>query len=527
MKVKVSDIMVKVEEDDESGLTAALAARLKLSPGQVKSFRVYRKSLDARRKSQFYFNYTLVAELERQPAGFPAWRERNTFLPQPGRKLEERPLIVGFGPAGIFAALTLVELGVRPVIFERGRRLEERHRDIEAFYREQVLDPDSNVQFGEGGAGAWSDGKLLSRSKDHFFVDKFLGTLVRFGAPEEILYHHKPHLGTDGIRRLVKKVREFLLDQGADIHFESKMTGLLTGNGYVAGIEINGREKYHSPYLLLAAGHSARDTMALLRDAGLPLEPKPFALGARLEHPRPLIDLMQYGSKYAGRSELGAADYALTHNDPKTGRGTFSFCCCPGGEILAAASEPGGSVVNGMSPAARSGAFTNAAVVVSVSPADFTSSDPLSGIEFQRLVEQAAFRAAGESYLGPAQRLPDFLADRPSSSLPANSLRIGTVPAELKDFLPGFVVAELRSAFRSWAGRFPGFIGLEALLIGAETRTSSPVRIRRGPGGETEGLRGLYPIGEGSGYAGGITSSAVDAMKAVCSLCGIRLPESE
>lgn len=236
---------------------------------------------------------------------------------------------------------------------------------------------------------------------------------------------------------------------------------------------------------------------------------------------------MQYGPRYAGRAGLGAADYALTYNDPHSGRGTFSFCCCPGGEILAAASEPGGSVVNGMSPAARNGLFTNAAVVVSVRPADFPSAEPLAGIEFQRMIERAAFRAAGNSYLGSAQRMSDFLADRPSASIPANSLRIGTAPAELKDFLPGFVVAELRSAFSRWAGRFPAFAGPEALLIGAETRTSSPVRIRRGPGGETEGIRGLYPVGEGSGYAGGITSSAIDALKAVCSLCRVSLPETE
>lgn len=264
MKVKVANILLRIEEDDESSLLSALAAKLKLDPGLVKAFRVYRKSLDARKKSQFYFNYSLIAELERKVSGFPAWRESDTALPPPGRKLEERPLIVGFRPAGMFAALALVELGEKPLIFERGRRLDQRHQDIEKFYRQQLLDPDSNVQFGEGGAGAWSDGKLLSRTKEQFFLEKFLSTLVRFGAPPEIMYQHKPHLGTDGIRRVVKRIREFLLDQGAEIHFAGKMTGLLTRNNSLTGIEINGREKYHSPYLLLAAGHSARDTLEML-----------------------------------------------------------------------------------------------------------------------------------------------------------------------------------------------------------------------------------------------------------------------
>lgn len=468
----VSNFRIKIEEDSEEQLLKVAAKKLKIATSDILAVKKIRRSLDARKKEQFYFEYTLALDLAKPLSDGIVYKEFDYTL-SPAKKITERPLIVGFGPAGIFAALTLLELGAKPIIFERGKPIEERDKDVEEFILNKNLNLDSNIQFGEGGAGAYSDGKLNTRVKNSFFIGKFLKILIDFGAPPEIAYQNKPHLGTEVIRQVVKNIKQHLITQGVEINFNSKLTGLIFKKEAIAGIEINGSDRLYSANVFLAIGHSARDTFALLLEQGVPLQQKPFAVGTRIEHPREEINLMQYGKKYYKSPLLGAADYALTSNNYESGRGIFSFCMCPGGEVVAASSEEEMLAVNGMSYANRKAPFSNAALVVSVSSEDFNSNHPLAGLEFQRELERAAFVAGGSSYLTPAQNLKDFLTESKTKILLKNSQRAGTVAAELNSFLPQFICDELRYAFNDWQKRVPLFISEQAVLIGAESRTWS------------------------------------------------------
>jgi len=427
----------------------------------------------------------------------------------------ERPVIIGFGPAGMFAALELLEHGFKPLVFERGKRIEERDIDVQRFINERMLDPESNIQFGEGGAGSYSDGKLFSRINNSVYAAKVLDTFVRFGAPEEITYTRKPHLGTDVLCGIVRKIRNHILDHGGEIHYSAKMTDLLVSDGKVSGVVINEAQDYPVAHLYLAVGHSARDTFELLHRKGVILEQKPVSVGMRIEHPAEIINLIRCGADCKDSPGREAATYSFNHTNRLTGRGVYTFCMCPGGEIVNASSRNGLLVLNGMSYAARASTFSNSALVVNCHTTDYPSSDPLAGFSFQEAIERKAFDAAGRGWKAPAQNLVDFLEGRVSARLNHNSFRMGTASVDMRGLFPSFICEELTNAFGRWKQDYPLFVSEHAILLASETRTSSPVRIKRNENFASVSAKNLFPIGEGSGYSGGITSSAIDAIKAV------------
>jgi len=475
------------------------------------------KSLDAGDPKQFYFDLSLVVQTSDSFANtenLPLYTEK-IVKERESKNTGERPVVIGFGPAGMFAALELIAYGLKPIIFERGKKLEERSLDVQRFMKEKVLDPESNIQFGEGGAGSYSDGKLFSRKQNTDSINKVLDTFIKFGAPEEIGYVSKPHLGTDVLCVIVRNIRNHILEQGGEIHYCSKMTDLLLSNNAVAGVVINGEKEYHCSSVYLAVGHSARDTFAMLRNKGIDLEQKPISVGVRVEHPVEVINRMRYGDKYKDFPGIGAATYSLNYTDRKIKRGVYTFCMCPGGEVMNASSEQGMLVVNGMSYSRRASAFSNAAIVVTCRVEDYCSTDLLAGVEFQKDIERKAFHAGGGTWAVPAQNLPDFLNRKISGSLNKNSCATGTTAADMHEIFPGFINDALTAAFRTWEKTYPTFVSAHAILIGAETRTSAPLKITRSERFESVNIRNLYPIGEGSGYTGGITSSAADAIRAV------------
>lgn len=415
----------------------------------------------------------------------------------------------------MFAALELLEHGLKPLIFDRGKNIEERDLDVQRFIRERKLDPESNIQFGEGGAGSYSDGKLFSRIHNSRHANKVLDTFIKFGASDDIGRIRKPHLGTDVLCRIVRNIRNHILERGGEIHYSSKMTDLLVSDGEVAGVVINGVTEYLASKVYLAVGHSARDTLAMLQGKGIVLEQKPISVGVRIEHPVELINRIRFDQDRTDLSGLGAATYSFNNTNRKTGRGVYTFCMCPGGEIVNASSENGLLVLNGMSYSRRASAFSNSALVVNCHTADYKSADPLAGIDFQRGIERKAFEAAGGEWKAPAQNLMDFLGGTVSSALNQNSFKMGITPVDMRSIYPEYVCEELSSAFATWKGAYPTFVSEQAILLAAETRTSSPVRIKRDEKFESVNMKNLYPIGEGAGYAGGITSSAIDAIKVV------------
>ncbi|MFH1541808.1 MAG: FAD-dependent protein [bacterium] len=507
MQLILHNIKINLEDDDPAVYRNLALKKLGADNLDLQEVKVLKKSLDARDKNQFYYNLSLlvtVPKTYRNKKRFPQVKKKQPPF-EPTKKLTDRPIIIGFGPAGIFAALTFIEHGIRPIIFERGKMIDERLADITNFEQNKELDPESNAQFGEGGAGTYSDGKLTTRIKETGYVAKVLETFIKFGAPENINYLNKPHLGTDKLCRIIKKIREQIVKSGGEINFRSKVTDLIIVDGQLKGVEINYDQKHYSSTIILAIGHSARDTYQLLHDKGVALEQKPFAVGVRIEHPAAHINLMQYGEKYQKAPQLDAADYFLTADN------VFSFCMCPGGEIINASSERGHLALNGMSRAKRNSAFSNAAIVTKVGTESFGSDHPLAGIEFQRAIEQKAFF----DWHAPAQNLTDFMKGVKSERIRGNSYKMGTVSTELNTILPDFVYNNLVAAFKHWQSRFPFFISEKAVLFAPETRTSSPVRIVRAPERQSVSHANLYPVGEGSGYAGGITSSAVDAIKTV------------
>lgn len=518
MDLIVNNLQIPIEKDGIDEYINVASQKLGMSEGSISVVRILSKSLDLSNKEQFFYLMSLVVRVDdsfENRQNIPVYIEqiktnRNTA------STKERPIIVGFGPAGMFAALELIDYGLKPLIFERGKKIEERSVDVQRFIKERELNPESNIQFGEGGAGSYSDGKLFSRRNNNTsYVNRVLQTFVKFGAPEEIEYISKPHLGTDVLCKIVRNIRLYILERGGEIFYGSKMTDLLLSAGKASGIIINGEKEYLSSRIYIALGHSARDTVAMMHEKGVAIEQRPIAVGVRVEHPAATINRMRYGDKYKDFPGLGAATYSLNYTNRKIKRGTYTFCMCPGGEVVNASSEQGLLVLNGMSYSRRSLPYSNAALVVSCHADDYQSTSPLAGIEFQKDIERKAFSAGGGKWEVPAQNLLDFLGEKGSAGLHENSYRMGAVPAEMKDILPGFVVAELVAAFHQWKAEVPLFVSNQAILLGAETRTSSPVRIQRNERYESVNTENLFPIGEGSGYTGGITSSAADAIRAV------------
>ena len=506
----------------EADLFAQAAKLLRLRPKEIRSLQILRRSVDAR--EDVTLACTLAVSVADESAVLRRCRSRKVsrLVPGPSYRLpaplpppELPPVIVGAGPAGLFAALVLAEAGQRPVLLERGRPVEERQADVERFWSSGALDPESNVQFGEGGAGAFSDGKLNTGTRDlrHRFI---LERLAACGAPPDILIDAKPHVGTDYLHTVLRNLRRELTALGADIRFETRLADLRIEDGRLAGIEAigpKGAESIPCRELILCPGHSARDTFEMLHRRGVPMEAKPFAVGVRIEHRQADCDAAQY-RQYAGHPGLPASTYKLSCHLP-SGRGVFSFCVCPGGEVVAAASETGRVVTNGMSEFARGRENINGALLVNVTPEDFGGDgSPLAGVAFQRRLEERAYALGGGGYRAPAQRVEDFLARRASAG-PGRvqpSYRPGVAWTDLHGCLPPFVSEALEEALPILGRKLRGYDAPDAVLTAVESRSSSPVRVLRGPDGQSA-ARGLYPCGEGAGYAGGILSAAADGMR--------------
>ena len=521
MDLIISNLRIPVEKDGMDEYVKAASQKLSISEDNIQFTKILSKSLDVSSKEQFYYEISIVVSTPDSfdnMENFPVYIEK-IKAERKSTNIRERPVIIGFGPAGMFAALELIDYGIKPLIFERGKKIEERSIDVQRFIKERALDPESNIQFGEGGAGSYSDGKLFSKIKNSQYANKVLDTFIKFGAPEEIGYISKPHLGTDVLCRIVKNIRSYILERGGEIHYSSKMTDMLISDGKALGVVINGKMEYRSSIIYLALGHSARDTFKMLHNKGIAVEQKPIFVGVRVEHPAEIINLIRYGDKYKNFPGIGAANYSFTYTDRKTGRGVYTFCMCPCGEVINASSEEGLMVVNGMSYSGRSSAFSNSALVVTCHTDDYKSTNPLAGIEFQKDIEQKAFNAGGGRWEVPAQNLADFLCGSISVDLNENSYKMGAVSVNMNEIFPAFVNETLLTAFNKWKEDYPLFVSDHAILLGAETRTSCPLRIKRSEKYESVNIKNLFPIGEGSGYTGGITSSAADAIKAVeCSL---------
>jgi uncharacterized FAD-dependent dehydrogenase len=532
--LRLTDINLPLDHDDDA-LAAAIVERLGVGRDELRGFTVARRGYDARRRGAISLVYSVDVDTPREAellsrTQAPA-RGKATLLPTPDTRyrfvahardaLPLRPLVIGMGPCGLFAALVLAQMGFRPIVLERGKAVRERTRDTWGLWRGKVLEPESNVQFGEGGAGTFSDGKLYSQISDrHHHGRKVLAEFVAAGAPEEILYVSKPHIGTFRLVAMVERMRATIESLGGEIRFSQRVDDLIVdtdGHGVrrVRGVGLAGGEQLRADHVVLALGHSARDTFEMLHARGVFVEPKPFSLGFRIEHPQSLIDQARFGPQ-AGHPLLGAADYKLVHHC-RNGRSVYSFCMCPGGTVVAATSEPGRVVTNGMSQYSRNERNANAAIVCSVTPEDFASygTGPLAGIALQRHWESLAFTLGGGDYGAPAQLVGDFIANRVSTRLGGvlPSYKPGVRLGDLDAALPRYAVDAIREALPAFDRQLRGFAMHDAVLTGVETRTSSPLRIARGEDGHSLNTRGLFPAGEGAGYAGGILSAGVDGIR--------------
>jgi uncharacterized FAD-dependent dehydrogenase len=515
MALRLRDVTLHLNEA-EAQLGDKIAALLGCRREEILRWTILRKGIDARRKPAVMRVYTLAFDCQNEQLFWQRHRG-HTALEQisvPADFSFQVPacppvvVVVGMGPAGLFCALALAEAGARVTLIERGRPVQQRLHDVRRFWDEGVFDPASNVQFGEGGAGTFSDGKLTTRL-NHPGIAWVLARLVEFGAPADILYQAKPHVGSDRLRKVLVCLRKKLLDLGVDLRFSTRLSDLETVQGRVTGAIFNDTHRVACQALVLAPGHSARDTYAMLARHRVTMERKPFAIGVRVEHPVELINRIQYGMPH--HPALPPADYRLSWNDPETGRGIYSFCMCPGGTVINAASEEGGIVVNGMSRYRRDAAMSNSALVVTVTPDDFAGTDPLAGVAFQRRWERAAWQAGEPGWRAPAQPLLEFLHGRGGHLV--STCQPAVVHADLNDCLPPYVASGLRRALPYFERKMRGFITREATLIGVETRTSAPLRIVRDTHGESVSHKGLFPAGEGAGYAGGIMSAALDGLQ--------------
>jgi uncharacterized protein len=507
----------------EADLQSAILKKLAIAPTDLIRYTVFKRSYDARKRGAISFVYIVDVETPKQKHLLQRFKRDVHIVPTPDTtyryvthapsRLAARPIVIGCGPCGMFAGLLLAQMGLRPLILERGKAVHDRSVDTFGFWSKAKFNPESNAQFGEGGAGTFSDGKLYSRIKDaHHHGRKVLTELVTAGAAPEILYINKPHIGTYRLVKIVENIRHSIESLGGEIRFQSRVETLNIETGQVRGVTLTSGEYIPSEHVILAVGHSARDTFEMLDRAGVYIEPKPFSIGFRIEHPQAQIDECRLGSQ-TGHPMLGAADYSLVHHCTN-GRSVYSFCMCPGGQVVAATSEVGRVVTNGMSQYERSGKNANSGIVVGITPADYPGS-PIAGIEFQRRLEERAFALGGGTYQAPGQLVGDFLAGKPSTQLGAvkPSYKPGVQLCDLSSSLPDYAIAAIREAIPAFEHQIKGFAMHDAVLTGVETRTSSPICIKRGDDCQSLNTKGLYPAGEGAGYAGGILSAGVDGIK--------------
>ncbi len=527
--IRITELRLPIEHAPEE-LEAAILKRLGISSKDLVDFIVFKRSYDARKNIALAFIYTIDVSVKNEEAILTQFGHDQHVRPSPDTSyhfvtqansqsdnpLSERPVVIGFGPCGIFAALVLAQMGFKPIVLERGKQVRERTQDTWGLWRKNVLNPESNVQFGEGGAGTFSDGKLYSQIKDpKFYGRKVIQEFIKAGAPEEIAYVAKPHIGTFRLVGVVEKMRQEIISLGGEVRFQQKVTGFEIKDGEMAGIHLESGEKLAARHVIIALGHSARDTFKALHEAGVYIEPKPFSVGFRIEHPQSLIDRARLGP-HAGNPLIGAADYKLVHH-AKNGRAVYSFCMCPGGTVVAATSEENRVVTNGMSQYSRNERNANAGIVVNVDPEDYGGSaeNPLAGIDFQRALESKAFELGGRNYEAPGQLVGDFIAGQTSTEFGKviPSYKPGVHLTDLAQALPDFVIEAMREALPAFEKKIKGFAMHDAVLTGVETRTSSPLRITRGNNYQSLNVKGLYPAGEGAGYAGGILSAGVDGIK--------------
>ncbi len=526
--LRLSEIKLPLDHAPEAIAQAAIA-RLGITAPDLLSCVVFRRAHDARKKSNIFLIYSLDVEVKNEAAVLKRFANDVHVKPTPNIDyqfvahapaiLKNRPLVIGAGPCGLFAALLLAQMGFKPIILERGKVVRERTKDTWKLWRKSVLDPESNVQYGEGGAGTFSDGKLYSQIKDPRHLGrKVLTEFVKAEAPPEILTEAHPHIGTFRLVKMVENMRATIESLGGEYRFESRVTDIDVDTGSdsvrrVRGVVLASGEHIAADHVVLAIGHSSRDTFQMLHDRGVYIEAKPFSVGFRIEHPQSLIDVARFGG-FAGNPILGAADYKLVHH-ASNGRDVYSFCMCPGGTVVAATSEVGRVVTNGMSQYSRAERNANAGIVVGITPEVDYPDGPLAGIDFQRQWESAAFIAGGSTYAAPAQRVEDFIAGRASTSLGdvIPSYKPAVLPTDLSTCLPDYAIAAIREALPAMAKQIKGYDMPDAVLTGVETRTSSPIRIKRGDDFQSLNTKGLFPAGEGAGYAGGILSAGVDGIK--------------
>jgi uncharacterized FAD-dependent dehydrogenase len=524
--IRLTELRLPIDHAPED-LEAAICKKLAILAKDLIRYEVFKRSYDARKNNILSFIYTLDLSVKDEEAVLKRLAHNPHIRLSPDTRYHFvahfdshikpqsalRPVVIGFGPCGIFAALTLAQMGLKPIVLERGKPVRERTQDTWGLWRKKILNPESNVQFGEGGAGTFSDGKLWSQVKDpKFHGRKVLQEFVKAGAPEEILYVSKPHIGTFRLVGVVEKMRKEIIELGGEVRFGQKVTGFEISNHVLQGIHLESGDFLEADHVVLALGHSARDTFATLHDAGVYMEAKPFSVGFRIEHPQSLIDRTRLGP-HAGNPLIGAADYKLVHH-AKNGRSVYSFCMCPGGTVVAATSESNRVVTNGMSQYSRNERNANAGIVVGISPDDFPGG-PLAGIEFQRQIESKAFTLGGSNYEAPGQLVGDFLQGKTSTEFGSviPSYKPGVHLTDLAESLPAYAIEAIREAIPAFEKKIKGFSMHDAVLTGVETRTSSPLQIKRGPNYQSINTQGLYPAGEGAGYAGGIMSAGIDGIK--------------